>query len=424
MKQYFKLLVLILTTTHVWAQTPQGMSYQAIVRDASNNLVSEQSVGIEIIILQGSTNGVAVYNETHTATTNTNGLVSLTVGTGATGDDFSAIDWAFGPYFIQTQIDPMGGSNYTITATSQLLSVPYALYAQKAGSTNQAPATLGIVLQENNSANSQQIKDLADPTEAQDAVTKNYTYSKEEVDNLIAVLQSQIDALTTEIPFDGVITDFDGNTYNYQTYGTQQWTLQNAAMETYRDGTLIPQVTNPAVWPSLTTGAWCYIDNDPTKGKLYNWYAVAGIHDNDPNTPNKHIAPEGWHVPSDTEWTTLQNFLIAIGYNYDGTTTDNKIAKAMAATSGWNASTNPGAPGNGPLGNNTSGFNIKPEGYRSPIDGSFIQQQNFALVWSATVNNNGTDIAFYRVVNYDTEALLRGQAGYYVAGYSIRFIKD
>ena len=129
----------------------------------------------------------------------------------------------------------------------------------------------------------------------------------------------------------GTVTDIDGNTYDYLTYGTQQWTVENAAMETYRDGTPIPQVTDATQWSNLTTGAWCYYDNDPTKGKLYNWYAVAGIHDNDPNTPNKEFAPLGWHVPTDAEWTTLEEHLIANGYNYDGTTTGNKIAKSMAS---------------------------------------------------------------------------------------------
>jgi hypothetical protein len=70
-------------------------------------------------------------------------------------------------------------------------------------------------------------------------------------------------------------------------------------MVTYRDGTPIPQVTNNTEWEALTTGAWSYYNNDPTKPRLYNWYAVMGIHDNDPNTPNKEFAPESWHVPTD-----------------------------------------------------------------------------------------------------------------------------
>ena len=111
----------------------------------------------------------------------------------------------------------------------------------------------------------------------------------------------------------GTATDQENNSFEWINYGTQDWTIENAKVETYRDGTEIPQVTDASVWANLTTGAWCYYDNDPTKGKLYNWYAVAGIHDSDPNTPNKEFAPEGWHVPSDAEWIILENYLIANG---------------------------------------------------------------------------------------------------------------
>ena len=127
----------------------------------------------------------------------------------------------------------------------------------------------------------------------------------------------------------------NGVPYESLVYGTQEWTVENACHITYRDGTPIPQVTDNDEWANLTTGAWCYYDNDPNKGVLYNWYAVAGIHDNDENTPNKEFAPEGWHVPTDAEWTTLEEHLIDNGYNYDGATTGNKIAKAMASNTGW-----------------------------------------------------------------------------------------
>jgi uncharacterized protein (TIGR02145 family) len=98
--------------------------------------------------------------------------------------------------------------------------------------------------------------------------------------------------------------------------GTQTWTSCNLDVTTYRDGTPIPEVTDPTAWINLTTGAWCYYDNDPANGaiygKMYNWYAVAGIYDvasfNDPLL-RKQLAPLDYHVPSDTEWTTLITFL-------------------------------------------------------------------------------------------------------------------
>ena len=113
------------------AQAPEKMSYQAVIRNNSNALVSNANVGIKISILQGTATGTEVYTQTQTATTNVNGLVSLTIGEGGfVSGDFVAINWGNGPYFIKTETDPTGGTNYTITATTQLMSVPYALNAK------------------------------------------------------------------------------------------------------------------------------------------------------------------------------------------------------------------------------------------------------------------------------------------------------
>jgi uncharacterized protein (TIGR02145 family) len=218
----------------------------------------------------------------------------------------------------------------------------------------------------------------------------------------------------------GTVTDIDGNTYDYLTYGTQQWTVENAAMETYRDGTPIPQVTDATQWSNLTTGAWCYYDNDPAKGKLYNWYAVAGIHDNAPNTPNKEFAPEGWHVPTDAEWTTLEEHLIANGYNYDGTTTGNKIAKSMASTSDWLNSTNTGAPGNNQSLNNSSNFNVLPHGYRN-LNGVFYEESYDGIVWSSTVDD--PTHSWNRIIYSDQNSIIRNN-GYSKSGSSVRLIND
>ena len=110
-----------------FAQAPQKFSYQAVVRNESNTLV-RGTVGVRVSILQGGVNGPVVYQETHTTTTNINGLMTLEIGGGAVlSGDFASIDWADGPYFLKTETDPNGGTNYTIEGTQQLLSVPYAL---------------------------------------------------------------------------------------------------------------------------------------------------------------------------------------------------------------------------------------------------------------------------------------------------------
>jgi len=135
MKKLTISIVLLLTITSAFAQSPEKMSYQAVVRQTNNALVANQTVGVQMSILQGSANGSVVYVETQTPSTNVNGLMSLEIGTGTVMSGvFANIDWSAGPYFIKTETDPTGGTNYTISGTSQLLSVPYALHAKSAES--------------------------------------------------------------------------------------------------------------------------------------------------------------------------------------------------------------------------------------------------------------------------------------------------
>jgi uncharacterized protein (TIGR02145 family) len=226
---------------------------------------------------------------------------------------------------------------------------------------------------------------------------------------------------------DGTATDQDGNSFEWISYGSQDWAIENAEVVTYRDGTLIPQVTADAEWANLTTGAWCYYNNDPSKGKLYNWYAVAGIHDNEDTTPNKEFAPEGWHVATDDERTILENYLIANGYNYDGTTTGetttgNKIGKSVASNTGWESSTNTGAVGNDQSLNNSSGFNAFPEGSRYN-DGSFGLEGYDALFWSSTMFD--LDNPFYWGINATSSYFSGSHSGEgKTFGFSVRFVRD
>lgn len=126
-------IILFTCTVTIFAQAPNKFSYQAVVRNASNAVVANSNVGMRISILQTSSSGTAVYVETHLATTNTNGLVSIIIGNGTVvSGNLSAINWNANTYFIKSETDPNGGTNYTITGTTQLLSVPYALNAATA----------------------------------------------------------------------------------------------------------------------------------------------------------------------------------------------------------------------------------------------------------------------------------------------------
>ena len=134
-------LMIFFAVSITFGQAPQKMSYQAVIRNASSILVTSAPVGMRISILQGSASGSSVYTETQSITTNANGLASFEIGTGTlVSGNFATINWGNGLYFIKTETDPTGGTTYTITGTSQLSSVPYALFS--AGSANgETPGT-------------------------------------------------------------------------------------------------------------------------------------------------------------------------------------------------------------------------------------------------------------------------------------------
>jgi uncharacterized protein (TIGR02145 family) len=192
--------------------------------------------------------------------------------------------------------------------------------------------------------------------------------------------------------------------------GTQLWATKNLEVDTYSDGAVIPQVTNPTEWANLTTGAWCYYNNDSKNGeiygKLYNWYAVAGIWDEASKTDvskRKQLAPTGWHVPSDDEWTTLTRFLggeAVAGGKMKETGTTQWISPNQDA-------------------NNSSGFTGLPGGNNS-YDGTFSDIGRAGYWWKSSEND--TTYGF-RALNYSTGTV---QKGYYgkTNGFSVRCIKD
>jgi uncharacterized protein (TIGR02145 family) len=199
------------------------------------------------------------------------------------------------------------------------------------------------------------------------------------------------------------------------TIGLQIWQSTNLDVTTYRDGTPIPQVTDPTAWVNLITGAWCYYNNDPVNGtiygKLYNWYAVAGIHDTDPNTPNKILAPTGWHVPSSAEWANLTTFLG--GDNLSG----GKMKST--GTSLWQ-SPNTNAT-------NSSGFTGIPGGFRLPngavTPGEFIRIGIQGNWWSSSEDNTPFVGALGRLLFNDNGSCISsyGSKNY---GLSVRCVRD
>jgi len=194
----------------------------------------------------------------------------------------------------------------------------------------------------------------------------------------------------------GTVTDIDGNVYTTITIGTQVWMVENLKVTRYRNGDAIQNVTNNAAWNSLTTGAWCYYNNDPPNGaiygKIYNRYVI-----NDP----RGLAPQGWHIPSRDEWTTLSGFLGG----------DVEAGGKMKATTLWN-SPNTGAT-------NSTGFTAFPGGFRYFL-GVFNGIGNSGYWWTSTTFATGN---WYRTLAYN-ETPFRTGGSNEQAGLSIRCLKD
>jgi uncharacterized protein (TIGR02145 family) len=212
------------------------------------------------------------------------------------------------------------------------------------------------------------------------------------------------------------VTDIDGNTYQSVTNCGQTWTKQNLNVSSYSDGTLIPQVTDPQAWRYLITGAWCYYVNNtangPVYGKLYNWYAVAGIYDA-ASAANpvllKKLAPTGWHVPAYAEWTELKNCLggeAVAGGKMKATGT------IQAGTGLWQD------PNANSSATNESGFTSLPAGFRY-INGPF-GNMGFSAVWWCTSETG--NLAVQIGLNFDN-TFLEGSTNKEL-GYSVRCLKD
>ncbi len=212
------------------------------------------------------------------------------------------------------------------------------------------------------------------------------------------------------------VTDIDGNTYQSVTNCGLTFTKQNLNVSKYSDGTPIPQVTDPTAWQNLTTGAWCYHNNDPANGavygKLYNWYAAAGIYDA-ASAANpalrKKLAPTGWHVPTDPEWTQLTDCLGGEGV------AGGKMKSTGTIQSGTGLWQDPNTAAT-----NESGFSGLPAGYRLNV-GTFSDFGYYGHWWSSS-ENFPTD-AWYRTL-FSDDGTARRATYNKKDGFSLRCLRD
>jgi uncharacterized protein (TIGR02145 family) len=222
----------------------------------------------------------------------------------------------------------------------------------------------------------------------------------------------------SNIPY-GTISDIDDNIYKTVTIGTQTWMAENLKVTRYNDGASIPNTTDILEWSESTTGAYCSYKNSTNSdtiaiyGLLYNWYAV--------NTGK--LAPEGWHVPSNDDWIVLVDYLMANGYNYDGTTSGNKLAKAFGSAEGWVGTSVDGTIGNNKYSEkqNKSGFTALPSRYRDSGGEFGFESYDYVYWWTST--KYFSTLAYgWNVYGYRT-SVLNSYFGM-GSGFSVRCVKD
>jgi uncharacterized protein (TIGR02145 family) len=517
MKKFYTFVSALLLSASLWAQAPQKMSYQAVIRGENSALVVEKTVGVKISVLQGSDSGSAVYTETHTSTTNANGLISLSIGAGKNGTgDFSKIDWSKGPYFVRIETDLAGGTNYQLTSVSELMSVPFALYAAnsqpgpKGEAGAQGPAgkdgaqgpkgdkgetgiqgpsgkdgaqgpkgdkgELGMQGQAGKDGvqGPQGLKGDTGLTGAQgpkgdkgelgmqgpagkDGVQgpqglkgdtgltgaqgpkgdtgvqglkgdqgiqgpKGLTGPKGDPSDIKVSVSETGDTLKfnngsyviipgitnanpKKITY-GVLYDGDGNSYKTVKIGKYEWMAENLKVTRYNDGTYIDNITDGNQWPTLTSGAWCYYNNDVTYnknyGKLYNWYVLDTT-----TNGNKNVCPRGWHAAWEEEWQYVIDYLGGV-YTAGG-----KLKEE--GTTNW-SSPNVGA-------SNLSGFSALPGG---SMEWNANGMSNYAWFWTRYKPNWGTydpDMAQSHVIPSLNSEINYANIKKYV-GASIRCVKD
>ncbi len=326
MKTFLTLSLHLLIASFLFAQAPQGIPYQAVMRNADGTVMASSEVNMTFILHDGSATGTVVYQESHALTSNAQGLVSCVVGNGVVSQgNFANINWGSGAKFLQVMMGT------TDLGTQQMLSVTYALHANGVGVRASATG---------------------------DTLTIGST----------SIIVPGISAANPPALYTmgSGVTDIDGTVYTSIVINGQEGMQQNLAVTKYRNGDPIPTGLSNTSWQNTTSGAYAIFNNvaanNTTYGKLYNWYAV-----ND----SRGLCPTGWHVPSDGEWTTLETSLGG----------SSVAGGKMKSTTGWNAP-NTGAT-------NESGFTALPGGYRNVVGTSYNGIGNYGFCWSSTENNSG-----------------------------------
>jgi len=402
MKQLFTFLLLVIVTG-INAQAPQSIPYQAVVRNTDGSVMADAAMTITFKIHDASATGNLVYEETHAATTNSQGLISLNVGNGVVvSGTFSGINWGSGNKFLHVLMN--AGSGVVDLGTQQMMSVPYALYAHKAGSINLTVSLTGDTLfQGNGDFIIVPGISLANSNNQSNIITND---SLIEGDLGVVLLPGILTCQDEYISVTGCGGQesllYNDIQYSLIEINGQCWFAENLSTSKYRTGAnIISGLSGPA-WAAINEGAYSFYNNDQNNGyvngNLYNYFAV---------TDSRGLCPTGWHRPSDCEWMYLEMsinmpLMDLENFGYRGI----NQGALLKANSSWIYESGL---------NNNLGFNARPAGYRE-YQGSFSGLNTNAIFWTSTGN-------IVRVLVSQNSQLNRdGQPSN--AGSSIRCIKD
>jgi len=385
MIRIYTFLTALLLGLTINAQSPDKFNYQAVIRNADGGIRANQDVNIQIGILQGSVSGTSIYIESHAKSTTTLGLVNLVIGDGKViSGTLAGIDWSIGPFYLKIWVDSVE------MGTSQLISVPYAKYAEKAGNgfsgnytdLSNKPQKIGDF--QGDMKNSR-ISNISNPSDDQDAVTKSY---------LLSIL-SETGLLNSH--FDGFVKDTEGKSYPVIKVGSQVWMAKNLSTSHYQNGDNITLANNASTWTSLVTGGYCYYNSDTNNidfyGKLYNFLAI---------TDSRNVCPSGWRLPTIEDWVSLRTFLGGVG----------AAGEKMKEPGVWQFCSL--------MTTNSSGFTGVPGGCCS-YTGVFGSLGDYGLWWSST--SIDSDNAWY-INLYSQGSEMQAISGNKKYGFSVRCIKD
>jgi uncharacterized protein (TIGR02145 family) len=404
------LMTFFLITSLLQSQSPQGIPYQAVMRNVDGSIMANALVDLTLMIHDGAASGPVVYEESQALTTNDQGLVSCVVGQGSpVQGSFANIDWGNGSKFLHVLM------NGVDIGTQQLMSVPYALYSNNVpvrvsetgdslivgsevvivpgiSAANNVPTVMGCMdnaaCNYNASANTDDGNCLIEGATCDDNSTNT-------INDVITV--DCVCAGTPSLFVQGNgVTDIDGNFYPSIILGTQEWMQKNLAVTKYRNGNALVNAVTNSSW-NTTNGAYGIYGgsdvNNTNYGKLYNWYAV-----ND----TRGLCPTGWHVPTTIEWNAMEDYLGGVSV----------AGGKLKTIDGWN-SPNLGAT-------NESGYTGLPGGYRF-TDGTYLYNLQLGQWWTST--NSNTTSAHASRLFYQNAAVLKSTYDKKI-GSSVRCLKD